>query len=367
MLKYLSQTNKKSLRGTALLRLDFNTEDDWRMVAALPTIRFLLKTSERIVILSHRGRPKGYDKTLSLRSDATKLAKLLRKKVEFLPDFDFHEMKGKIDAARRGSIFVLENLRFLSGEEKNDAAFAKKLASLGDFYVNDAFAVSHRANASVVAITKYLPSYAGLEMEKEIKSLSIALKSKQDNLIVVLGGGKAGDKLGLLKYFKNKAEAFLLGGAPANTMLSLQGFNIGRSLADRDKNDLHKLKNILKYKNLCLPTDFVVHGGAILDIGTRAATDFSDKLKKARTIIWNGPMGFIEKKPYERGTLAVARAIANNKKAFSLVGGGETVMFLKKHSLDKKISFISTGGGAMLDFLAGEKLPGIVALENSKK
>jgi 3-phosphoglycerate kinase len=234
---------------------------------------------------------------------------------------------------------------------------------LADFYVNDAFAVSHRKNASVVAVTKFLPSYTGLELEMEINTLSRVMKSARHPLVVILGGAKAGDKLGVLKYFKNKADCFLIGGAAANTLLFLSGVNMGRSLVDNDKSYVKELAKILKYKNLFLPQDLIFHNGAALDIGRRTSAMFAEKISQARTIIWNGPLGLFEKEPYGRGTLEVARAIIKNRRAFSLAGGGETEAFLAENGLNKKFGFVSTGGGAMLDFLAGKKLPGIEALK----
>lgn len=362
-MKFLSKIPKKKLRGVVLLRLDFNTEDDWRMKAALPTIKFLLMHGSKIVIVSHKGRPKGIDRKLSLENGGEELEKLLKRKVYFFPNFNFAGIKQTINSAPKKSILLLENLRFLNGEESDSKDLARELASLADYYVNDAFAVSHRANASVRAITRFLPSYGGLLLEKEVANLSRAIKNPKKPLVVVLGGGKASDKLGLLKNFKNKASKILLGGAPANTLLMFKGVDIKKSVADRDAHDLKKIKPLLRYNNLVLPKDFIFNNNRILDIGKRTAEVFAREIEKARTIIWNGPLGLFEKKPYGVGTLAVARAIAKNRKAFSLAGGGETVMFLKKHSLDKKFSFISTGGGAMLEFLAGKKLPGIKALE----
>lgn len=368
MIKYVRGTSPKALAGTALLRLDFNTEDDWRMRAVLPTIKLLLKTSARVVIVSHRGRPVGFDKKLSLKSDAPKLSKLLGgRKVMFVSHFRFAEIKKTVAAAPRSSIFLLDNLRFLPGEEKNDPKLAKALASLADFYVNDAFAVSHRANASVVAITKFLPSYAGVEMENEIKSLSKAVLRPQHPVVLVLGGAKASDKLGVITYFKNKADWFLLGGGPANTILWLGGMDVKRSVKDSDPKELSLLKRIATYKSIILPQDFVWSAAgssaAILDLGPKTVLAFIKKIATARTIIWSGPLGLIEKKKYTKASIAVARAIGRNRRAFSVSGGGETVMFLKQYHLDKKFSFISTGGGAMVDFLAGKKLPGIEALK----
>ncbi|MDP2598225.1 MAG: phosphoglycerate kinase [Candidatus Liptonbacteria bacterium] len=388
MISYLSKASRKSLVGTALLRLDFNTEDNWRMEAALPTIKFLLRVAEKIVIVSHRGRPsfaptsprlrwaskvsadksKGKpnpsleNKKLSLRRDAVNLQKLLRKRVIFIPHNDLGETKRIIDDLPRGSIFVLENIRFWRGEVENDPKFAHELAPLADFYVNDAFAVSHRANASVTAITRFLPSYAGLEMEKEIEFLSRAVVRPRHPLVFILGGAKAADKLGVIKYFKNKADRFLLGGGPANTILWMRGMDVKKSLRDKDKKDIKEMRQLIRFPKIALPEDFVWYEGAIVDFGLKTVKKFSEIIAGARMIVWSGPPGMIDKAPYGRGTLLMAKAIVKNKHAFSVAGGGETVMFLKKYGLDKRFSFISTGGGAMVDFLAGKKLPGIEVL-----
>jgi 3-phosphoglycerate kinase len=361
-IKYLRATNPKLLAGTALLRLDFNTEDDWRMRAVLPTIKLLLKTSSHIVIVSHHGRPVGVDKKLSLKKNAAALSKMLHRKVIFVPHFRFGEIRTTVHSAPRDSIFLLENLRFLKGEEENSPVLGKQLASLADFYVNDAFAVSHRANASVVAVTKFLPSYAGLELQTEIESLSRAMVRPKRPLVLILGGAKAADKLGVITYFKKKADWFLLGGGPANTILALRGMDIKKSVKDTDPRDVAKMKELSKYKNVIVPQDVVWHNGAILDLGPKSIKNFAAKIAQAGTILWSGPIGLIEKKAFTRGSIALVRAIAKNKSAFSIAGGGETVMFLKKYKLDRKFSFVSTGGGAMIDFLAGKKLPGIEAL-----
>lgn len=366
MIEYLSRANPKLLHGTALLRLDFNTEDNWRMEAAVPTIKFLLRASEKIVIVSHRGRPTSglaaKNRKLGLRRDAANLQKLLRRKVVFVPHSAIGKTKKIISGSPRGSVFVLENIRFWKGEEENNRKFAGELASLADFYVNDAFAVSHRANASVEAITRFLPSYAGLEMEKEIGFLSRAVLHPRHPLVFVLGGAKAADKLGVIKYFKNKAEKFLLGGGPANTILWMRGMDVKSSLRDKDKKDIKEMRPLMRFPKIILPDDFVWYKKAIVDFGPKTAKKFSEAVARARMIFWSGPPGMIDKAPYGRGTLLLAKAIVKNKRVFSVAGGGETVMFLKKYGLDKKFSFISTGGGAMVDFLAGKKLPGIKAL-----
>lgn len=368
MIEYLSRAKANALAGTALLRLDFNTKDDWRMRAVLPTLRLLLKTSAKIVIVSHRGRPKSgvrsqESRKLSLKKDSVRLSLLLKRKVIFIQHFNFPKIRVAVQNAPKSSIFLLENLRFLPGEEKNDPKLAKTLASLADFYVNDAFAVSHRANASVAAITKFLPSYAGLELENEITFLSRIMSAPRHPLVIILGGAKASDKLGVISYFKNKADAFLLGGGPANTILAMRGMDVKKSLKDEDPKDTAAVKKIARYPSVILPEDFAWHNDMILDLGPKTLRAFGKKIADAKTILWSGPMGMIDRKPYDRGSAALAREIAKNKTAFSVAGGGETVMFLKKIRMDKRFSFISTGGGAMMDFLAGEKLPGIEALK----
>lgn len=321
-----------------LLRIDLNTEDSWRLEASLPTIKFLSRHCRAVVILSHKGRPNGYNQSLSLKKEAGRISR----KTVFIPHFRFREIKNLIGASPRGSLYLLENLRFLKEEENNNPVLAEHLASLGDIYVNDAFAVSHRANASVVVITKLLPSYAGFGMESEIKNLSKAMKNPRKPLTVILGGLKIRNKLGVIKNLQKKASIFLIGGAL----------------------DAKTLKSLRKIKKAVLPADFRYEKGAIRDIGPKTAKAFVQEIKKARTIVWNGPIGDIKQRKFESGTKAVARAVAGNKKAFKIVGGGETVMYLKKLKLDKKMNFVSTGGGAMLDFLAGKKLPGLEALKN---
>lgn len=341
MIKYLKNLKNKNLsQKICLLRLDFNTEDNWRLQASLPTIQFLLKRCRAVVILSHKGRPNGFDKKLSLRPVAKELEKGLGKSAVFIPHFRFQEIASLANSAPPGSLFLLENLRFLDGEAENNKILAEHLAMLGDFYVNDAFAVSHRANASVAAITKFLPSYAGLELEAEIKNLSRVMTNPKKPLVVILGGLKIEDKLAIVRHLKNKAETFLIGGALTDKILSK-----------------------LKFQKILLPRDFRRDAGVIRDLGPRSLSDFVKSIKKAKTIIWNGPIGDIGQKRFQNGTRVIARAVAKNQQAFKVGGGGETVMFLKKMKLDKKINFISTGGGAMLDFLAGKKLPGIEALK----
>ncbi len=341
MVQYLRKLKPKDLRGrTCLLRLDFNTDDLWRVETSLPTIKFLTKYCRALVILSHKGRPEGVEKRLSLRSQAGNLSKLLKRLVVFVPHFRFEEIKQLVHSSPPGSIFLLENLRFLKEEEENNPVLAEHLASMGDLYVNDAFAVSHRANASVTAITKFIKSYAGFELESEIKNLSRIMKNPKKPLVVILGGLKIEDKLAVVKNLQCQASAFLIGGALTPRIIKK-----------------HKLINLV------MPIDEKKEKGVMRDIGPKTIKIFAQKIKMAKTIFWNGPLGNINKKRFSGGTAAVARSVAANRKAFKVVGGGETVAFLKKIKLDKKINFVSTGGGALLDFLAGKKLPGIKALE----
>jgi phosphoglycerate kinase len=367
MINYLSEADSKALRGIALLRLDFNTADSWRIKAGIPTIKRLMRHASHIVVVSHRGRPHGAEKKFSLRSDAGKLADYLKRPVSFIASFDANGIRTRVERSPKGSIFLLENIRFQEGEMENDPILAKQLASIGDIYVNDAFAVSHRANASVSAITKYLPSFAGLEFEQEMTMLSRVMTHGKHPLVVIIGGAKAEDKIGVMRYFKSRANRFLLGGATANTLLAMKGVDIKKSLAVRDEKELKSLQSIVHYPHVVLPIDWQMENGKILDIGPKTEEFFAKEIKRARTIIWNGPMGFTEKKKFAKGSLAIAKAIIANKRAFRLVGGGETVGFFYEYKLEKKFDFVSTGGGAMLDFLSGETLPGIRALESVGK
>ncbi len=370
LLNFLSKTNPDKLKGVAILRLDFNSEGDWRLKRSLPTLKFLQKHAAKIVILSHKGRPTPSllplkeNAKFSLKKDANKLSKFLNYPVNFINCSRISEAGNEIRNSKENSVFVLENVRFLEGEAENNLSLSEHLASLGDYFVNDAFAVSHRANASVVGITKFLPSYAGFEMEEELKNLSHIMEKPAHPFVMVFGGGKATDKLPIILNFRNKADFFLLGGALANTMLYLKGEKMGNSLIEKEIDGA--LPNLLKMKNVVLPFDFRKKGKAILDIGPKTEKLFSSYIKKAKTIVWNGPLGAFEKKGFEKGTKAIIKAIASSR-AFSLVGGGETIVLLEKMKLEKKISFISTGGGAMLEFLSGCKLPGLKALEKSKK
>ncbi len=374
-IKYLSKTDPGKLDGRALVRLDFNTEDAWRMDAAVPTLKSILGRARLVLVVSHRGRPKsvkitagkpsGFDSNLSLKKDALRLQARIGRRVHFLSGFNWRKIKSELDSAPRGSVYLLENIRFLKEESTPEPELARQLSELADYYVNDAFPVDHHEGDSVSTIEKYLPSYAGLQLEREIKNLSGVMSSPRRPLVLIVGGAKTADKLGVIKKIYNKTDSILFGGAAANTILKATGVEVGKSLVDA-KADLKYLVKLAKSKKVVLPIDWAKEDDAIYDIGPKTEELFAEKIKSARTIIWSGPMGQIEKNKFALGNLAVARAIAGNRGAFSVTGGGETVSFLKKHKLDKKFSFISTGGGAMLDYLAGKRLPGVEALKKSK-
>ena len=388
-MKFLSHLKNKDLANqTCLLRVDFNlTYDDLkkqkiplRIKSVLPTIKFLIKKRAKVVILSHRGRP---EKVSSIKYQVSNhtlkpfvkiISKILKNPVHFI-DFDKKtnfvktEDVQKIRASINGSIFILENLRFLPGEDKNDANLAKRLAGLGTFYVNDAFAFSHRKDASMVAITKFLPSYAGLLLEKEIKNLSRIMKNPKKLLVIILGGAKVSDKIGVIKNFlkevkgqKSKINCFLTGGGVANTFFAAQGLPVGKSLYEKEM--IPAARQLLKSRKIILPVDAVRKDKKILDIGPKTAEKYSQIIKKAGTIIWNGPMGYIEDPKFTKGSKAITEAILKSR-AFAIVGGGETTSIISNFQfpISKKNIFISTGGGAMLEYLAGKKLPGLEALK----
>ncbi len=373
------------------MRVDLNLTDDdlkkqknhLRIKAILPTIKFLTGRGAKVVILSHRGRParvqssKFKVQSFSLKPFAKILSKLLKIPVRFI-DFRGEFNVSKIrDTITRDSVILLENLRFFPEEGKNDKKFARRLASLGDFYVNDAFGVSHRKNASVAAITKFIPSCAGLLLEQEIKNLSRIMKNPKKPLVIILGGAKIPDKMGIIINFLKRADIFLTGGGVANTFFASQGIPLGKSLYEKELMPLaRRLLNSGESK-IILPIDSIIKSGAILDIGPYTGQKYAEIIKRAKTIVWSGPMGHIENPKFVRGSQTVAKAIIKSR-AFAVIGGGETSSLFqsdaqkyagnyaeirrKKFRVSQRI-FISTGGGAMLDYLAGKKLPGIEALK----
>ena len=400
MIKYLSSQSLKKFSGkTCLLRIDLNVElgmpiDSYRLEAVVPTIKLLLKNNVRVILMSHRGRPKGFDKELSLKPFASIFARKLGVSVHFISTLDLVEARKEIMQSD-DKMFLLENLRFWPGEESNDLAFARQLASVGDFYphtkrgsapaasdcknprydvgvyVNDAFAVSHRADASIAAITKFLPSYAGLLLEKEIKNLDRVMKDGKHPLTVIIGGAKVSDKLGVVRYFWKRADDFLIGGSPANTFLEAEGMDVGDSLVDTDAVPI-----ILPYLNahkIHLPEDARYQSTKILDVGPKTVKEYTEIIRRSKTIIWNGPMGWFEHKEFGNGTKGIWKAVLGNKKAHIVVGGGETVSSARLIPNSKfqipnsRNIFLSTGGGAMLEYLSGRKLPGLEALKKSYK
>lgn len=382
-MKFLSSLAKKDLQNKiCLLRVDLNITDAElreleqkihpRISKILPTINFLLKNNAKVVILSHRGRPNKKCQMsevrcqkLSLKPFTKILSFLLKKPVHFIDfkkEFNVSEIKTVINSTA-GDIFLLENLRFIPEEMEDDKKFAKRLASLGNFYVDDAFSDSHRNNASITAITKFLPSYAGFSFKNEIDNLNNAIKNFKRPLVIILGGAKISDKIGLIKNFLSRADYFLIGGGMANTFVAAQGLPVGDSLYEEKM--IFLARQLLKSKKIILPIDKTVYKRQILDIGSQTIEQYSKIIKNAKTIIWNGPMGYIEDRRFRKGSEAIANAILKSK-AFSVIGGGETIslfaLYPKPYTLNPHL-FLSTGGGAMLEYLAGKKLPGIEALK----
>lgn len=377
----------KNVKGKrVLLRLDLNVQikngkilDDYRLHLAKESIDFLLKKEAKIIIISHLGKANGkFDKDYSLKPVALKLKNILKKPVKFISNHEPLKVLPEVLKMKNSEIVLLENLRFNAGEAKNDSVFAKDLASLADVYVNDAFSVSHRKQASVVAIKKYLPSYAGLCLENEILSLNKVLKPKKP-FVAIMGGAKIETKAPLIEKFLPKADKILLGGALANTFIKELGYEVGKSYCDNNAQEL--VKKIFKKKQaedkIVLPIDLVVMGRnskirlvrpdevkkteSILDIGPESITLFSQYIKKASTLVWNGPMGKFEEDHFKQGSLSLARLVAARSKgrAYGVVGGGETVAVLKMTKMEDYVDFVSGAGGAMLSYLGGEKMPGL--------
>lgn len=371
-----------------LLRADFNVTlengkilDDFRIRATLPTIEYLADQNAKVILMSHLGRPEG-EKNLqfSLKPIAKKLSELLDREVKFISDCAGEEAKNAADWLKEGEILLLENLRFYKEEEENDVRFAQKLASLGEIYVNDAFGVSHRAHASVEAITKILPSAAGLLLQKELEVLNKVKNNPDHPFVAVIGGSKISTKIELIESFMGKADNIILGGALANTVLLAKGIAVGKSMVEEDILPRVKEMDITSNK-IHLPLDAILcvdkqgksayeigpitktpDNQMILDIGPDTEKLFAKILESAKMIVWNGPMGLFEEKHFAHGTRAVAEAIAKSQ-AYSVVGGGETVAFLEELGLVDKFDFVSTGGGAMMELLSGKTLPGVEALK----
>ncbi len=365
---------KNGQKKIALLRLDLNVPindgkimDDSKIILSLETINFLLNNNYKLLIVSHLGRPKNREEKYSLKPVANYLEKLVNKRIDFLEDIN----KNKVSDA---SITVLENIRFWPEEQNNDEVFAKQLASLADIYVNDAFAVCHRDDTSVSLITKYLPTYAGFLLEKELLNLNKIIHAKKP-LVVIMGGAKISSKAPLIESLASEADYILLGGALANTFLYFKKEEVGKSMIE--KNAKEAVKNLLPNKKIVMPLDFSVlsyqkkvelrdynsvkKGDTILDIGPKTIIHFSSLIKSAKTIIWNGPLGYFEDDRFKYGTLSIAILLASlgRNKAFVLAGGGETLMALKMTKMANFIDWQSTGGGAMLSYLGKKEMPGL--------
>lgn len=363
-----------------------NITDETRLKAALPTLKYLSDKGAKVIIVSHLGRPKGkVNPKYSFGPVAKALSKLMGREVIMAPDTVGEDVEKLAAEMNPGDIMLLENARFYAEEEKNDREFAKRMASLADIYINDAFGTSHRAHASTAGVAEFLPSGAGFSMEREIEVLGDALGNPRRPFVAILGGAKVGDKIGVIKNLLTKVDTLIVGGGMAFTFIKCLGHEVGKSLLEADKIELAgTLMEEAKYLkvNLLLPEDVVVtkelkpdqpHRTVPIsqipedmmgvDIGEKSREKFAEAVKDAKTVIWNGPMGVFEMKPYDLGTYAVARAIADNSDATTIIGGGDSAAAVEQMGLAKAMTHISTGGGASLEFLEGKELPGISCLE----
>ena len=394
--------NKKTLKDfdykgkKVLVRCDFNVPmdenqnitDDIRITSSLPTINYLIEQGAKVILMSHLGRPKGEpNPKYSLEPVAKRLSNLLKKEVIFAADDKVvsDKVKADLENMKDGDVALLQNTRYRKEEEKNEENFAKDLASLGELYVNDAFGTSHRAHASNVGVSTYLPSAVGFLVEKEISIMGKALESPERPFVAILGGAKVSDKIGVIDNLLNKVDTILICGGMAYTFLKAFGYNIGRSLLEEDKIELAKSlmeKAANKGVTLMLPQDVVVakefkndtefrtvNIDSIpddmegLDIGEKTIKQFTEIIKSAKTIVWNGPAGVFEMENFNKGTYAIAKAMTESN-ATTIIGGGDSAAAVEKAGLADKITHVSTGGGASLELLEGKVLPGIAAISD---
>ncbi len=378
-----------------LVRCDFNVPldengnitDNTRIVAALPTIKYLLENNCSVILCSHLGRPKGeFNEKYSLKPVAKELSRLLEKQVIMSKDVIGEDTKKKVAELKQGEILLLENVRFHREETDNDPEFSKALASLAEIYVNDAFGAAHRAHSSTVGVAEYLPAVSGFLIEKELKFLGGALENPERPFMAILGGAKVSDKIGVIDSLLEKVDTLMIGGGMAYTFFKAQGYGVGNSICEEDKLDLAKeLMEKAKTKGvkLMLPIDTKIgkefkpdtesktvswteipDGWEGFDIGEKTIEMYQEELRKAKTVVWNGPVGLFEFDQFAIGTNAIAKALSELTDATTIIGGGDSAAAVKKAGLQDKMTHISTGGGASLEFLEGKKLPGIECLQD---
>jgi len=370
-----------------LCRVDYNVPmengaitDDTRIAASLDTLRYLIEKGAAVVLMSHLGRPKGVDESLRLDPVAKRLSELLGREVKKIDVCAGEEAKKAASGLRPGEVLLIENLRFEPGEEANDPAFAKALAELGEIYVNDAFGAAHRAHASTAGVAKYLPAVAGLLMARELEFLGAALENPERPFVAILGGAKVKDKIGVIQNLLPKVDTLVIGGGMGYTFLKAKGYEIGKSLLDADRIGFAAELLATAGEKIVLPVDVVVAdefrpdaktqivdadkippGWEGMDIGPKSRAKIAEIVRAAKTVVWNGPLGVFEMPAFAHGTMAVAQALAESN-AVTIIGGGDSAAAVQQSGLADKMTHISTGGGASLEFLEGKSLPGVEAL-----